>query len=122
MTTHATNRAEALAMLTAGMSSTDPRLIHPKCIEALDLYGREGRPVGGFLRASLENDFVSAAWKADDQNQIALPAVICYIYGNLPANCHSSPRHVREWIAAHRKLREALSARPTVEPAPEATT
>ena len=105
---HATNRAEALAMLQAGVSSTDKRLIHPKCIEALDLYGREGRPTGSFLMAVLSHDY-NCILRADDQNELALPAICCYIHWELPSACHGSRERVAAWIKKHR--------RPTVEPA-----
>lgn len=73
--------------------------------EALDQYGKENVPTGGFLRAVLANDFMEAVARADDYNLLDLHEIACYIYNNIPYNCHGSYEIVEAWIAKKREKR-----------------
>lgn len=78
--------------------------MHPPCpasIEAALTRYVEGRiPPGGFLRAVLENNLKRACELADHTNQLALFAIVSYIYNEIPANAWGSPEAVRAWLAS----------------------
>jgi len=68
--------------------------------EALDQYARQKCPVGGFLTALLENNFMEAVGRADHHNLMILPSYAAYIYNEMPHNCHGSPAIVAAWLAS----------------------
>lgn len=51
----------------------------------------EGRPTGGFLRAVLSNDLWEAVRGADDVSQECLPAILSFVYDNVPVDMRGSP-------------------------------
>ena len=55
---------------------------------------------GDFLRALLENDFIEACGRADEQNLAALPAWAALLYNVAPSNSHGSPERVKAWLDA----------------------
>lgn len=55
------------------------------------------RPVGSFLKACLENDFVGAMCHAIDLDEVALLAVAKWIYNEAPGRCWGSPGVVKTW-------------------------
>ena len=83
-------------------------MIKPEIKAAMDWYGKEGRPTGGFLRACLENDLLDATRRADEVNQLVLREIVAYIYYELPGQCHGSPEKVAKWLEDKRKVREEL--------------
>lgn len=78
--------------------------IRPDIRKALRDYADYGIPTGSFLRACLANDFMETVGRADDDNIRTLPEIACYIYNEIPANCHGSYEIVDAWIK--RKLEE----------------
>jgi hypothetical protein len=90
--------------------------IRPDIREALDNWGSGDAPYcGDFLRAVLSNDLREAVGRADNDNLRTLPAIVGYVYNELPGNCHGSPEIVAEWAERHRDrlLKATESAEPT---------
>jgi hypothetical protein len=75
----------------------DYSLIRPNIREALDAWGRESFPVGGFLTAVLENNLSEALGRADEQNLQTIFHIVAYVYNELPSECWGSPDKVFKW-------------------------
>lgn len=60
-------------------------------------YVMEGQPMGGFLRAALENNFVDAMCRSIDLDEVALLAVAKWIFNEAPQRCWGSPGVVKCW-------------------------
>ena len=76
---------------------------------SLRRYVDEGIPTGGFLRACLANDLIGAVGMADEESLLILYKICCYIYANLPIDCHGSHKKVTTWIEAKRLKRAEAS-------------
>jgi hypothetical protein len=61
-------------------------------------YLERGVPGGGFLNAILENDFMSAARKADITNLERLGDYARFLRGYMPRDSYGSPAKVKAWI------------------------
>lgn len=70
----------------------------------LDRYVKYRIPTGGFLRAVLENDFIRAIGKADEDNMATLPEIRDYIIANLPMACYGSVKAVKDWLKGRHKV------------------
>ncbi len=57
------------------------------------------RHVGSFLYAALCNDLTETITHADDDNMRNLPALVTYLYWNIPSNCWGSKEKVDQYIA-----------------------
>jgi len=68
-------------------------------LDIIDRYVKERVPTGGFLEAVLCNDLREAYNRADDQNFIALPWIVFYLYNEVPGDCWGSLRAVKNWLA-----------------------
>ena len=66
-------------------------------------YFNDRQPVGDFLTAILQNNFLMACAHADEKNLAALPAWAALIYNEAPSNSHGSSEQVRAWLAAGEK-------------------
>ncbi len=67
----------------------------------------QGRPTGGFLRAVLENNLLDAVTRADHINSKCLPAILAFVYTNVPSPMWGSHEAVAEHLrvsAADRNL------------------
>lgn len=53
--------------------------------ESIDAYVETGRPTGGFLQVCIDNDLRRAIALADDESLAALPAIVGYLYNEVPA-------------------------------------
>ena len=62
-----------------------------------------GRPVGNFLTAILENDLREACARADEKNKYRLFNYIQFLHNNAPMGCWGSPELTEEW-ARHQGL------------------
>lgn len=82
------------------------RQVREDIIESLNAWGTIGRPTGGFLEAVLSNDLEEACARADYTNLWTLPAIVAYVYNELPGMCWGSPARVKEWPELLRKRRE----------------
>jgi hypothetical protein len=65
--------------------------IPKKTMDAMTRWSEHGVRPGSFLRAVLENDLFTAVGRADHENLPALPAIVSYVYQELPGDCHGSP-------------------------------
>ena len=79
-------------------------------------YLEDGILPGGFLTAVLENDFMGAVNRADDENIKLLQNYIIVLYSYLPEAAWGSKEKVRAWAKARRKEHEA-SKTPRPDPA-----
>lgn len=70
----------------------------PDIKEAIDRYVTHRVLPGGFLTAVLENNLKEAVGRADDDNLLALPAIVGCVYNDIPAICQGSPEKVRTWL------------------------
>jgi len=71
----------------------------PRDIQAsLERYAANHVPTGSFLAAVLSNDLFDAVGRADDNNIVALPNIVKWIWSNLPRNCWGDRERVREWL------------------------
>jgi hypothetical protein len=68
--------------------------------EAIDAYVETGAPLGGFLTAVVENDFMKAVVRADDENFPHLKAIAKYLYNRVPSAAFGSPENVSKWREA----------------------
>ena len=66
--------------------------------ESLDAYVKQRRPLGSFLQAVIENNFMQAVGRADSCNVQQLPEIACYVYNEMPATCHGSPARYAAWL------------------------
>ena len=73
--------------------------IPPLVRKALDNYVFNHWPVGGFVTACLENNFVQAVALADERSFEALKVIARHCYNELPSECWGSPEKVRAWLA-----------------------
>jgi hypothetical protein len=65
--------------------------------DSIDAYVETGIPLGGFLSAVMENDFMSAASRADSTNAPYLQEIASYVYNNVPSAAFGSPERVKAW-------------------------
>ena len=72
--------------------------IRDEMLEKLNAYAERHEPVGGFLRAVLENDLQLAVGRADASNLYNLPAYMIYLYNEMPSPCWGSPEKVKAWL------------------------
>jgi hypothetical protein len=73
--------------------------ISARLIAVLEDYVETGRPVGDFLQAVLTNDFMEACGRADESNQINLPAFAGYLYNEMPSGSWGSRKKYDAWVA-----------------------
>lgn len=64
---------------------------------AVSRYIEQGIPMGGFGTALFANDLMTAAAKADADNQAALFNWTVFIYNYCPSACHGSYEKVNNW-------------------------
>jgi len=79
--------------------SRDLKNLDPKLKESLDRYARDHIECGGFLSFALENNFMEAVCRADDNSLQQLQEIALYIYNDLPAQCWGSKEKVKAWLA-----------------------
>lgn len=65
---------------------------------ALEKYVEQGQIPGGFLLAVLKNDLMKTFEFADHFSWRALPAIITYLFNDVPAICWGTPERVAAWM------------------------
>lgn len=76
--------------------------------DALQRYIEHGEPPGDFLTAVISNNLLEAVSRADDHNQINLPAYVAYLYNEAPPGSWGSPEKMQAWIETKQsQLRKA---------------
>src|SRR5688572_25670613 len=99
-----TSRCAALMMSGFYLRPTHVDYVDERIRIALDDWGSGEVPfTGDFLRAVLSNDLTEACGRADDYNLLTLPAIVAYVYNNLPADCHGSRERYEAWASKHRE-------------------
>lgn len=86
------------------------RRIRPDIIEAIDRWAATGTPTGSFVQAVLENNLCEAVGRADNDNLEALPAIVGYVYNEVPSQCWGSPEKVEAWRVTKAEERAKLKA------------
>ncbi len=76
----------------------------PEITHQLERYVKYRIPMGGFLRAVLENDFMRAVRKADDYNRFALYDITEYMIANMPVESYGSVEAVSNWLQGRHKV------------------
>ncbi len=66
--------------------------------ESIDAYVEDRRPTGGFLRAVLENDLVTAIGRADSGAIQNIRSIVNYIYNEIPGSCWGDKIKVKKWL------------------------
>ena len=67
-------------------------------------YFNEHIKPGDFLTALLENDFMGACGRADDDNLAALAAWAAFLYNEAPVGSYGSPENVKAWLAKREEV------------------
>lgn len=65
-------------------------VIKPQTIRSLINYVVYGIPTGHFLHNLLANNLSKTIHHADDENMIALRAIVKFVYNEIPHKCHGS--------------------------------
>ena len=82
-------------------------VVPSETIEMIHRYVYDGTPPGGFLLAVMSNNLHDACARADDDNARNLPAIVAYLYNEVPSGCWGSAQRVADWIAARAAERAA---------------
>ena len=67
--------------------------------EQLQMYIEEGRPLGAFVRAVIENDLRLAVLFADVINEPLIIEIVRWLYHQAPTDCLWSPKQYITWMA-----------------------
>jgi hypothetical protein len=73
-------------------------------VSALERYVKYHIVTGSFLRAVLENDFMEAILRADDENLHDLLWVVHYVVDNVPVKAYGSKDAVKQWLLNRDKV------------------
>lgn len=73
-------------------------MIPDSTMVSLEMYAQDGYQPGSFLTAVLSNDLFGAVAHGDNENLVALPELVRYIFNNLPSGIVGSKERVRLWI------------------------
>ncbi len=72
--------------------------IPARMLDAVNRYIQDGDPPGDFLTAVITNDLREAIARADDHNQINLPAYVAFLHNEAPSQCWGSPEKMKTWM------------------------
>lgn len=72
--------------------------IPDRMMNGIDNYVNHRLEPGGFLSAIIENNLVSAIFRADDENIRNIPAYVAYFYNEVPSVCWGSREKMKEWL------------------------
>jgi len=67
-------------------------------------YIEERHPVGGFLRAVLENDLVNAFGRADPENRAAMADWALWLWNDIPSQSWGSRAKVEAWLKPEQEV------------------
>ena len=84
-----------------GFAPNDPRCyarIPSLTRQSIDVWATTHRPCGHFLTAVFSNDLYGAISHGDLDNLRAIPAIVAYLYNEVPCTCWGSPEKVKEWM------------------------
>ena len=66
-------------------------------LDELDRYGKDAKPLGGFLTAVVSNNLQGAVGRADPEMMQVLKQIVTYVNCQLSPQCRGSMDHVRRW-------------------------
>lgn len=92
-----------LGCVLDGMWPADKAHIPEKIKASLDRYVNHGLRTGGFLEAVLSNDLMDAYRRADRDDLVMMPAIVSYIYSDIPSDAHGSRERYEAWLTRHRE-------------------
>ena len=81
------------------------RDIPQRIMDGLMRWGKHGYHPGGFLTAVLKGDLLNAVCKADDESSKHLPAIVRFVWNQMPSGCHAlaapsiGPTLMADWQA-----------------------
>lgn len=81
--------------------------ISDRMLSHVRAYCEEGRPVGHFLSAVIDNDLFEAVARADEENLANLRAFTGYFYNEANPACYGSREKRLAWIEKFRAKAEA---------------
>jgi hypothetical protein len=73
-------------------------MITEYCRPGMKRYIEQGIPVGDFLTAVLENNFVNAVARADPENITRLRDYMYFLINEVPSPAWGSKKKVKAWI------------------------
>ncbi len=73
------------------------KIPHP-IMSSLLRYQNGHKTTGGFLRAVIANDLISAVQRADPQSLAALPHIAAWAYNCLPSEAWGSTEAYTKWV------------------------
>lgn len=76
----------------------------------------DGRPVGNFLGAVIDNDLKEACKRADLQNRYLIFDYVEFFYNRAPMMCWGSPENRAAWAEMGREERQARENAPKEPP------
>lgn len=79
------------------------RKIPALTMETINNYVENRWLPGSFVTAILENNLKQAYWNADDENLVAIPAIVYHMHNNVRSDCWGSPEAVRAWLNPEEK-------------------
>jgi hypothetical protein len=66
--------------------------------DGMQRYFRDGTRPGHFLTAVLENDLFGAVMRSDPNNLNEIPAIVKWLYNEVPLEAYGSTLRVNAWI------------------------
>lgn len=73
----------------------NPDNLPSSMVGALIAYAKHGAPLGGFLTALVENNFINVVSSADSTNSRLLKEYALFLYNELPSPCWGSKEKVK---------------------------
>jgi hypothetical protein len=69
----------------------DPAYIEipERVMDGMLRWGQDGYHPGGFLTAVMKGDLLSAVCRADSMTAAHLPAIVRFVYNQMPSGCHA---------------------------------
>jgi len=66
--------------------------------DSINLYVTKRIHPGNFLMAVFENNLISAVARGDNENLLALPAIVIYLTCHVPVMCYGNKNKVESWL------------------------
>jgi hypothetical protein len=84
-------------------NTPDSSKIEPRFKDSIDRYVKDKIPIGGFLRAVLENDLKGAIGSADLDAMDNIRHILCYCWNEIPSNCWGNKDKVKSWLESRKE-------------------
>lgn len=73
--------------------------------DSIEAYVNEGRPLGSFLAAVVNNNLREAFNRADEDSTKAMSAIVAYFYNRTPMACWGYDGAYEKWLEKKREER-----------------